>query len=40
MVAHDLGEKTTPALDKLRKATVHWAMDQLGTSQNKYLNRL
>ena len=39
MVAHDLGEKTTPALDKLRKATVHWAMDQLGTSQNKYLNK-
>ena len=39
MVAHDLGEKTTPALDKLRKATVHWAMDQLGVSDNKYLNK-
>ena len=39
MVAHDLGEKTTPALDKLRKATVHWAMDQLGLSENKYLNK-
>jgi len=39
MVAHDLGEKTTPALDKLRKATVHWAMDQLGLSDNKYLNK-
>ncbi len=39
MVAHDLGEKTTPALDKLRKATVHWAMDQLGVSENKYLNK-
>lgn len=39
MVAHDLGEKTTPALDKLRKATVHWAMDQLGVSNNKYLNK-
>ena len=39
MVAHDLGEKTTPALDKLRKATVHWAMDQLGVSSNKYLNK-
>ena len=39
MVAHDLGEKTTPALDKLRKATVHWAMDQLGMSSNKYLNK-
>jgi hypothetical protein len=39
MVAHDLGEKTTPALDKLRKATVHWAMDQLGVGENKYLNK-
>ena len=39
MVAHDLGEKTTPALNKLRKATVHWAMDQLGMSDNKYLNK-
>ena len=39
MVAHDLGEKTTPALDKLRKATVHWAMDQLGVDENKYLNK-
>ena len=39
MVAHDLGEKTTPALDKLRKATVHWAMDLLGTAENKYLNK-
>ena len=35
MVAHDLGEKTTPALDKLRKATVHWAMDLLGTSEQQ-----
>ena len=39
MVAHDLGEKTTPALDKLRKATVHWAMDLLGKSENKYLDK-
>ena len=39
MVAHDLGEKTTPALDKLRKATVHWAMDQLSVNDNKYLNK-
>ena len=39
MVAHDLGEKTTPALNKLRKATVHWAMDLLGTSSDKYLNK-
>lgn len=39
MVAHDLGEKATPALNKLRKATVHWAMDLLGNSENKYLNK-
>ena len=39
MVAHDLGEKTTPALNKLRKATVHWAMDLLGSNENKYLDK-
>ena len=40
MVAHDLGEQTTPALNKLRKATVHWAMDLLGTShENRYLSK-
>jgi len=38
MVAHDLGEQPTPALNKLRKATVHWAMDLLGTD-GKYLNK-
>ena len=38
MVAHDLGESPTPALNKLRKATVHWAMDLLGTD-GKYLNK-
>ena len=38
MVAHDLGEQPTPALNKLRKATVHWAMDLLGTT-GKYLNK-
>ena len=39
MVAHDLGLKTTANLNKLRKATVHWAMDLLGTSDNKYLDK-
>ena len=39
MVARDLGEKATPALDKLRKATVHWAMDLLGVSDNKYMSK-
>ena len=39
MVAHDLGLKSTENLNKLRRATVHWAMDLLGHSQNKYLNK-
>jgi hypothetical protein len=37
MVAHDIGEKTTPALNKLRRATVGWAMDKLGHSSDKHL---
>ncbi len=39
MVAHDIGEKTTPSLNKLRRATVAWAMDKLGHSSDKYLNK-
>lgn len=39
MVAHDLGLKSTENLNKLRRATVHWAMDLLGHSPNKYLNK-
>jgi hypothetical protein len=39
MVAHDLGLKSTENLNKLRRATVHWAMDMLGHSQDKYLNK-
>jgi hypothetical protein len=39
MCAHDIGEKTTPALNKLRRATVAWAMDKLGHSSDKYLNK-
>ena len=39
MVAHDIGEKTTPALNKLRRATVAWAMDKLGHSSDKHLNK-
>ena len=30
----DVGEKTSESLNKLRKATVHWAMDQLGTNES------
>jgi hypothetical protein len=39
MVAHDLGLKSTPNLNKLRKATVHWVMDGLGQSENKWLDK-
>ena len=39
MVAHDLGLKSTENLNKLRKATVHWAMDNLGISSDKYLHK-
>jgi hypothetical protein len=39
MVAHDLGLKSTQNLNKLRKATVHWVMDGLGKSENKWLNK-
>ncbi len=39
MVAHDIGEKTIPALNKLRRATVAWAMDKLGQSSDKHLNK-
>ena len=40
MVAHDLGLKPGASLNRLRKATVHWAMDQLSTNTtNKYLDK-
>ena len=39
MCAHDIGETTTPALNKLRRATVGWAMDCLGHSSDKHLNK-
>lgn len=39
MVAHDLGHQTTANLNRLRKATVHWAMDLLGNNQDKYLDK-
>ena len=39
MVAHDLGHKTTQNLNKLRKATIAWAMDKLGSSENRYLDK-
>ena len=40
MCAKDLGEVTTPALNKLRRATVAWVMDGLSTtSEDKYLDK-
>ena len=39
MVAHDLGLKSTPNLNKLRRATVAWVMDGLGSHQDKYLDK-
>jgi hypothetical protein len=39
MVAHDLGCKSTPNLDKLRRATVAWVMDGLGSSEDRYLDK-
>ena len=39
MVAHDLGLRSTEGLNKLRRATVHWAMDLLGHSSDKHLNK-
>lgn len=40
MCAKDLGEVTTQALNRLRKATVSWVMDGLSTNtEDKYLDK-
>lgn len=39
MVCSELGLKSTSSLNRLRRATVGWVMDSLGTSENKYLNK-
>jgi hypothetical protein len=39
MVCSELGIKSTPSLNRLRRATVAWVVDGLGTSENKYLNK-
>ena len=40
MCAKDLGEASTPALNRLRKATVSWVMDGLSTNtEDKYLDK-
>ena len=39
MVAHDLGERTTNNLNRLRRATVGWVMDGLATNEDRYLDK-
>lgn len=39
MVCAELGLKSTPSLNRLRRATVAWVMDGLESSENKYLNK-
>jgi hypothetical protein len=39
LVCRELGLTVSPSLDKLRKATVNWVMQPLGSSDNKYLDR-
>jgi len=34
-----LGLSVSPSLDKLRKATINWVMQSLGSSDNKYLDK-
>jgi hypothetical protein len=39
MVSFELGLKSTPSLDRLRRATVGWVVDGLKSSTNKYLDK-
>ena len=40
LVCRELGLTHSPSLDKLRKATIHWVMEPLGTNTtNKYLDK-
>jgi hypothetical protein len=39
LVAAELGLKSTPNLNRLRRATVAWAMDGLKSDSNKYLDK-
>ena len=39
MVCKDLGIANSKSLDNLRRQTVAWVMDSLGTSENKYLDK-
>ena len=39
LVCRELGLTVSPSLDKLRKATINWVMQPLGSSTNKYLDK-
>lgn len=39
MVASELGLKSTPGLNRLRRATVGWVVDTLGSSEDRYLDK-
>ena len=39
LVHTELGHNISPSLDRLRKATINWVMQPLGTSTDKYLNK-
>ena len=39
LVHTELGYNISPSLDKLRKATINWVMQPLGTHSDKYLDK-
>jgi len=39
LVCSELGLSASPSLDKLRKATINWVMQPLGTHSDKYLSK-
>ena len=39
MVSFELGLKSTPSLDRLRRATVGWVVDGLKSDTNRYLDK-
>jgi hypothetical protein len=39
MVCSELGLKSTPSLNRLRRATVGWVVDGLTNNENKYLDK-
>ena len=39
IVCRELGLEISPSLDKLRKATINWVMQPLGSNADKYLDK-